>query len=465
MKSNVSRLKNTVTALVIFLFAVGLSAQKKQPNLVIIMTDQQTANAMNCAGNTDLQTPAMDLLAANGTRFTNAYCPQPLCGPSRSSMLTGQYPHQLDASINLREVSGYWDDKDVDLMGKLFRDNGYNTGYIGKWHLPISVNDKEVHGFDFITNTRERDWQDASIPADCYEFVKKQNDDKPFLMVASFVNPHDICEWARRQSLRMEPISEAPAPSECPQIPANYNVPKGQPDILDYVQSLSWKTYPTEKWNEDNWRQYRWAYYRLVERVDQYIGNVIHTLDKLKKLDNTVIIFLSDHGDGAGSHQWNQKQVLYQEAANVPFIVADFRKKSNGVNKFQKVNVGLDLIPTMCDYANIPAAKTMIGQSQKPYAINPQSCDEDKVVVLETTFANGPNKAGVSGRCIIAGEWKYIVYTKGEKRDQLFNLANDPGEMSDLVSDKSTRKIKKQLIAQLKAWGEQTNDPVIKELF
>ncbi|WP_430817503.1 sulfatase family protein [Carboxylicivirga sp. RSCT41] len=453
-----------VATILLAIITIG-TAQSKRPNIVVIMTDQQTANAMSCAGNTDLETPAMDLLAANGTRFTKAYCPQPLCGPSRSSMLTGQYPHQLDASINLREKSGYWNDKNVDLMGKVFLDNGYSTGYIGKWHLPISIHDIDKHGFELITNTKERDWQDASIPADCYEFIKKQSDDKPFLMVASFINPHDICEWARKQSLRMEPIADAPAPTDCPEVPANYDIPEGQPDILDHVQSLSWKTYPTNGWGKDKWRQYRWAYYQLVERVDTYVGNVIHTLDKLKVLDNTVIIFLSDHGDGVGSHQWNQKQVLYQESVNVPFIVADFRDGQHGTNTKQLVNIGLDLIPTMCDYAGIEQAQTMKGQSQKDYTSDPDLCDDEKVLVLETTFANGINTSGVSGRCIIKGDWKYIIYNKGEKRDQLFNLADDPGEMNDMTDDKSARKIKKELVSLLKEWSEKTNDKLVKDLF
>lgn len=459
------RLKTFLLAAVMITAASLARAQTSRPNIVVIMTDQQTANAMSCAGNTDLSTPAMDLLANNGTRFTRAYCPQPLCGPSRSSMLTGQYPHQLNASINLPETNGYWTNMEVDLMGKVFKEQGYSTGYIGKWHLPVSVKEKELHGFDLITNTKERDWQDASIPADCYDFLKQQKADKPFLMVASFINPHDICEWARRQSLRMEPIAEAPAPAECPDVPVNYAIPSGQPDILKHVQSLSWRTYPTNDWDKDDWRQYRWAYYRLVERVDSYVGNVIHTLDKLGKLDNTVIFFLSDHGDGAGSHQWNQKQVLYEESVNVPFIIADFRKKQLGVNSSQLINTGLDLIPSMCDYSAIEQPASMPGQSQKPYAIHPQASDEKKVIVLETTFANGKENYGISGRCIIHNNWKYIIYTEGQKREQLFNLADDPGEMNDLINRGDAQVIKKKLVSLLTQWGQTNNDPVVKNLY
>jgi len=428
------------------------------------MTDQQTAKAMSCAGDSHLKTPAMDFLANNGTRFTQAYCPQPLCGPSRSSMLTGQLPSQLNATINLPETKGYWSNKSVDVLGKVFKDGGYNTGYIGKWHLPLSIDEKAFHGFDYIVNTKERDWQDASIPADCYSFLSKQKDDQPFLMVASFINPHDICEWARKQSLRMDLIATPPTPADCPPVPDNYDIPEGQPEILDYVQNLSQKTYPTEGWGKDDWRQYRWAYNRLVERVDQYIGHVIHTLEKKNLLDNTVIVFLSDHGDGVGSHQWNQKQVLYQEAINVPFIVSDFTKSTQAVNELQIVNLGLDLIPTLCDYATIAQPESMPGESQKKYVESPKQYNAAKVTVIETTFADGKKSSGISGRALLQGNWKYIIYSDGKKRDQLFNLRNDAGEMIDLVQNKEYVKIRKELKRKLYTWCKQTNDPFIKHL-
>jgi choline-sulfatase len=192
---------------------------------------------------------------------------------------------------------------------------------------------------------------------------------------------------------------------------------------------------------------------------------VIHTLDKLGKLENTIIFFLSDHGDGGGSHQWNQKQVLYEESVNVPFIIADFRNTKAGINTRQLVNVGLDLIPTMCHYAEINQPISMAGQSQKEFVNHLQLCNEDKVVVLETTFADGKQNQGISGRCIIKGNWKYIIYDQGNKREQLFNLSKDPGEMNDLVDAPEAHAIKKNLVSLLKKWGQTTNDPVIKNLY
>ncbi|TAJ12777.1 DUF229 domain-containing protein [Marinilabiliaceae bacterium JC017] len=427
-----------------------------RPNIVLIMTDQQTAQAMSCVGNDDLNTPSMDYLARYGTRFKRAYCPAPLCGPSRSSMLTGRLPHELNTTINLPEQSGYWS-RDIKILGKIFKDGGYDTGYVGKWHLPVPVEEKDFHGFDFITNTKRRDWQDASIPADCNDFLEQKRD-KPFLMVASFINPHDICEWAREQSLRMEPIGKAPVSKECPLVPENYEIPVGEPDILREQQKRSWKTYPTIEWKKDRWRQYRWAYYRLVEHVDRYVGYVLHALAKNKQLDNTIIVFASDHGDGVGSHRWNQKQVLYEEVVNVPFIVCKPGRTKARINEKQVVNVGLDLIPTLCEYSGIKLPAELIGEGQRKYAEKAGEWNNDKTIVVETEFANGTNSFGITGRALIKGDWKYIVYSKGKKREQLFNLKSDPGEMDDLTLKSEFKEPLKKARTSLIKWCKENND-------
>ncbi|MBI9065370.1 MAG: sulfatase-like hydrolase/transferase [Marinilabiliaceae bacterium] len=428
----------------------------ERPNIVLILTDQQTVNAMSCAGNTDLRTPSMDYLADRGTRFKKAYCTSPLCGPSRSSMLTGQLPHALKATINLPEKHGYWK-PDVKIMGKIFKEGGYDTGYVGKWHLPVPVEETEFHGFDYITNTLRRDWQDASIPSDCNDFLKQKREN-PFLMVASFINPHDICEWARNEALRMEPIGQTPAPEACPSIPDNYAIPNGEPSILRQQQKRSLKTYPTMDWDKDQWRQYRWAYNRLVEHVDRYVGYVINALAKNKMLDNTVIIFTSDHGDGNGSHRWNQKQVLYQEVVNVPFIVCDPRQELSGVNSQQIVNVGLDLIPTMCQYAGIKVPGELTGEGQMPYVQDAGKSADNKVTVIETEFANGIQSFGITGRAVLTGDWKYIVYSEGEKREQLFNLKTDPGEMNDLMLSGKYESTVKEMKKHLEKWCRKHQD-------
>lgn len=430
---------------------------EEKPNILFIMTDQQTAKAMSNRNNPWLKTPHMDRLAQYGTSFTRAYCPAPLCGPSRSSMLTGKYPHQVNATINLPEQAGYWG-KDVKVMGTYLKEAGYDTGYVGKWHLPIPVEDKAHHGFDFITNTTRRDWQDASIPADCGEFLKKKRD-QPFFLVASFINPHDICEWARGQKLRMDDINEAPAPEQCPPLPDNLEIPADEPSFLREMHKKSRPQYPTVGWKDERWRQYSWAYYRLVEQVDTYIGRVLESVERHGHLDNTIIVFTSDHGDGNGSHRLNQKQVLYEEASNVPFIVSHLSKGKPQVNQTTLINTGLDLIPTFCDYAGIGKPARLKGQSLKPIMEKNANSRRD-FLFLQTEFAEGEKSFDIHGRAVLDQRYKYIIYSEGKNREQLFDLKNDPGEMTNLIGQKDYASTHQNMRSQLKKWQKETHDSI-----
>lgn len=128
------------------------SSQK--PNVLIIMTDQQFADAMSCAmGRKYIHTPHMDSLAESGVPFTRAYAPNPRCMPMRTSMFTGRYPHQTGFQTN----SGrHLDPAGFVLMGRIFKDFGYETAYFGKWHVPVSTKKKEVHGFDTFLEKEAR---------------------------------------------------------------------------------------------------------------------------------------------------------------------------------------------------------------------------------------------------------------------------------------------------------------------
>lgn len=117
-----------------------------RPNLVYILTDQQWAGAMSCAGNSDLSTPALDGQASRGVRFHNAYCTQPLCVHSRTAMMTGVYPHEIGATHN----TFAWDRAPVPILGKVLVQSGYECAWFGKWHLPIKPADVEEHGFTTV---------------------------------------------------------------------------------------------------------------------------------------------------------------------------------------------------------------------------------------------------------------------------------------------------------------------------
>ena len=446
--------RSVITGLLLLISYWSIAQGTRSPNILIILTDQQTAGAMSNAGNKDLHTPAMDSLAAHGVKFTRAYCAQPLCTPSRTAIFSGKMPFETGFTGNAEEKDGQWPDS-LLMMGKIFREGGYQTGYVGKWHLPVPVSKIAQHGFTYIQNTNFGDYNDAATPSFCANFIKL-NKAQPFLLVASFLNPHDICEWARADPLKMDVLQDAPDPSLCPQLPPNWDIPANEPAIVREQQKVSARTYPTVNWNDGQWRQYRWAYNRLVEKVDQYIGMVMASLKKYGVADNTIIIFTSDHGDGYAAHKWNQKQILYEEAARVPFIISGPGRWTPRTDSMLVCN-GTDMMPTICGFANIPVPAGLTGADLSKRVVRPDITLRD-TLVIETDFADNDVLLGISGRAVVSGHYKYIVYSKGVIREQLFDLSKDPGEMNNLAMQSSAPKIRTAMRSYLMKWCKQHND-------
>ena len=148
----------------------------EQPNVLLIMTDQQTADAMSNAGNRYLNTPAMDELAADGIRFTNNYVTQPLCMPFRTSLQTARYPHEVKVRNNGEEIAG-----DFPLLGNLMADAGYTLNYVGKWHVGTTPENAGYDKFEKGGTDKER--------ADLAEKFLLQNHERPFFLTVSMVNP------------------------------------------------------------------------------------------------------------------------------------------------------------------------------------------------------------------------------------------------------------------------------------
>ena len=244
----------------------------QRPNILIIMTDQHFADCMSCViGRKHLYTPNMDSLAENGMRFTRAYSPNPLCVPMRTSLMTGLYPHQTGHQTNNRQELD--PDKFV-FMGKIFKDAGYETAYFGKWHIPLDTEKKDVHGFDtFIGNPARLD------PTPAANFLKQKHT-RPFFAAASFLGPHEICEWARKEEIPGEQLGPVPPLNDLPPLRKNSEPPKNETDIMTHMrksyQAARW--FPVGDYTEADWRRHIWGYYRLIERVDGYVGTVMDAL-------------------------------------------------------------------------------------------------------------------------------------------------------------------------------------------
>ncbi len=386
---------------------------------------------MSCAGNADLSTPAMDQLASQGVRFDKAYVANPICVASRTSYMTGTPSHVNGVVTNMHANQV---PVNQPCLAKVFQDAGYATGHVGKWHVPRAMEDRAWSGFDHIGAARNNR-VDFDIPAAAETFLRQERD-KPFFLMTEFVNPHDICELARRLSgdnnqLPNGEIPPIPPADQCPPVRFNQAIPAGEPPVIrEHQNSPQMRpAYPTSRWPDDDprWRQYLWGYYRMVEMVDRQIAQVLESLRETGQADNTVILFTSDHGDGMGAHHWNQKTLFYDEVSRVPFIVSwPGCSRSGAVDRDALINVGTDLFPTLFDLAGIQAPAHLHGRSavaSKPH----------DYIVSQTNHHQGFGQPGdVHGRMVRSARYKYICYTHGERREQLFDLDTDPGELHDL---------------------------------
>jgi len=399
-----------------------------QRNILLITTDQQSATMLSCTGNQDLRTPHMDSLAADGVRFEKAYAAQPLCIPQRCSWYTGLMPHQHGITFNIsgRTVTT------PAMMGHIFRDAGYTTGYSGKWHVNVSEEDRDRHGFEWMNNIR-CNGADTGIAGD-FETFLAQTDGQPFLFSASFNNPHNICEAARGRPF---PDGHPGLPESLDQLPAlpdNFAIPAEEPSILRVVQEMyRERNYPTRNWDEWRWRLHRWFYCRLTEIVDHRIGQLMQILRESGHGDDTLIVFSSDHGDGNAHHHWNQKQVLYDESVRVPFIVARPGSGVARVDRRQLVNTGIDLIPTLCGLAGIGCPSHLAGMDWSPALSNVELPLQRDHIITETEFGTFGKPAGYMGRAVRTQHYKYMVYSAGDNREFLADMENDPGETVNLA--------------------------------
>ncbi len=428
------------------------SREGERPNIVLIMTDQHQAAAMSITGNKDLETPNLDKLAKNGVRFENAYVTFPLCSPSRSSIFTGKMPHTLGVNSNVSGRNKMSAEDKKKGLGNILRQAGYEGAYGGKWHAHEAAI-SEGNGFHKIS-----DFGDIPLAEKCIDYIaSKKDSNQPFFLVASFDNPHNICEWARNEPLPYGNIAPV-ALRETPKLPINFKKSETFPEALQIEQDVDKKVYPTQNYTEDDWRQYRYTYYRLVEKVDREIGKIINAIDEMGLRENTLIIFTSDHGDGNASHGWNQKTALFQESIKVPLIVSykGGNKSKDGVIT-SLISNGLDLYPTLCEYAGIVPPKRLLGKSLKPLIEGKKVDLEREFVVVETNF-DGKKAYGTMGRALIGKKYKYVLYSWGKNREQFFDLENDPYEMNNLAGSKSHLEELDKHREKLLEWCRDTED-------
>lgn len=426
------------------------SEATKRPNVLIITTDQQRVDAASVVGNKWLKTPHLDALAAQGVYFTKSYCSYPLCSPSRGSLHAGRFPHEIGVDHNDMSIS-----PSVTISGQLFQQAGYETAYAGKWHLPSPYPTEGIPGFTVLNNTTRQkklahDVDDATMRV-AIEFIKQKRE-KPFYLVVSFINPHDICLLAGEDSPLFEQVWEKygpPAGAELPPLPASFALPENEPAWLLQRRPKH------PQWDEDHWRRYIYAYYRMVEDVDQQIGEVLKALRETGQEENTLVVFTSDHGEGLAAHRWTGKMMFFDPEAAVPLIVSWKGTTPAGRIDENHLVSTVDVLPTICDYAGIKPPAEVRGQSLRPIIENPAAPWRSFVVSEMAHMA-------ALGRSFMVrtDRYKYIVIPVAgqEPLEMLFDMKADPDELKNLAGDPNLSDQLKQHRDLLEQWKQTTQE-------
>jgi arylsulfatase A-like enzyme len=443
----------------------------RKPNIIYICTDQQSASMMSCAGNGHLNTPAMDYLAKNGTRYTRAYTTNPVCSPSRVSMMTGRFPSEFNdkdgnaAKENLgsMSISTMNEEQSMTTLGFFMKESGYEMLFGGKEHLPNCLIPVNQYFKKFTDNER------GKLASKTADYIRNKHGN-PYFMVVSLINPHDICYMAIRDfaesgihkrlldhaSIELDTLDEVMAypgnfsekefyDTLCPPLPQNYEIQEGEPKAIQYlVNSRPFKKEAREKYTPEQWRMHRWAYARLTEKVDHEISQILDALKESGEEENTLVIFSSDHGDHDSAHHLEHKTSFYEEAANVPFIAMWKGNIAKGeVDDFHLISNGLDLLPTICDYAGVKGNSDPRGRSLRP--------------IFEKNAKEWRKTLGVESELgkMVVGEdkLKYIVYDVCGREEILHDLNCDSGELSHFTSEIPYRKRLEELRESLdKEW-------------
>ena len=420
-------------------WGTGAQPSPSHPNVLLIMTDQQRFPYMGAYGKVSVNTPAMDSIAAGGSLFTHAFCSTPQCSASRSSVMTGLYPHSTRVMGNIGAAGGNPLSEAIPSLSGMFRKANYRTAYFGKWHLG---GDPRSHGFEVYDGCGRGVGE--RVAEKSVSYLKGASE--PFLLFSSFVNPHDIYGFARSKNR----ITRSKASIK---LPANFrdDLSKKPHPQLQYLQEDQGRA--ARGLTEEGWIDYLNVYEYLVEKVDGNIGKILTALRKRKVDKRTIIVFTSDHGDHTGGHGLPFKgPAMYEELVRIPLAIS-FPERIPPRKRVDEFVVNVDLLPTLCDLANLPSPKRIHGRSLTPLLEGRKVPWRDYVIGEYYSKQRWVNPI----RMVRTTHWKYTRYrTWGE---ELYDLRNDPGELNNLAGSEPHAAIKRELRHILDEWMGKTADP------
>lgn len=435
-------------------FSQQKSGQNDKPNIIFILTDDQRYDAIGYAGNKYVETPEMDDLARSGTFFKKAIVTTPICAASRASLWTGLHERSHNYNFQTGNVREEYMENSYP---RLLKDNGYYTGFFGKYGVRYDGLEKQFHEYDsYDRNHRFKDrrgYYYKTIDKDtvhltrytgqqALDFIDKNGtNEKPFCLSLSFSAPH-AHDKAEDQYFWQETTDAMLTDTEIPgPLLAEDKYFEAQPEIVRKgFNRLRWT------WRYDTPEKYQHSlkgYYRMISGVDLEIKKIREKLKEKGLDENTVIIVMGDNGYFLGERQLAGKWMMYDNSIRVPMIVFDPR-----VNKHQDVEemvLNIDVTQTIADLAGVEAPKTWQGKSLMPLVTQESNSIERDTVLIEHIwdFSEIPPSEGVRTE-----EWKYFRYVNDKSIEELYNLKKDPLEVKNLIGKRRYRKIAAELRAK-----------------
>ena len=497
----------------------GAKEEARRPNILFIMTDDHTTQAMSCYGGRLIQTPNMDRIAGEGIRFDNCYATNALSGPSRACILTGKFSHENGFTDNASIFDG-----DQQTFPKLLQQAGYQTAIVGKWHL-IS----EPQGFDYWSILSGQGEQGDYYSPDFWEkdgdttrnvtcegyvtevvtdkaisYIQSRDKDRPFCLMLHQKAPHrnwmpspknlgifndtvfpepenlfdDYSgrgEAARSQDMSLEHTFTEDwdlkllTGDEMRANPSNrlaqvyLRMPEDVQRKWDSVYAGRIAEYRSGKLSGKElvrwkYQQYMRDYLATVLSVDEGIGRVLECLEKEGELDNTIVVYTSDQGFFLGEHGWFDKRFMYEECQRMPLIVRYPKAiKAGSVSSALCMNV--DFAPTFLDFAGVEIPSDIQGESLKRVLENGGKTPEDWRKAVYYHYYEYPAEHSVKRHYgIRTNDFKLIHFYNDIDQWEMYDVKKDPKEMKNIYDSEEYASTRESLHTLLREVQKQYGD-------